>query len=53
MTAHTPIVGFDPAVPGFFWCAGRGGHGIQIAPATAKLAAAMIRGNENYKSSRI
>ena len=44
---NTPIVGFDPAVPSFFWCAGQGGHGIQIAPATAKLAAAMIHGDEN------
>jgi D-arginine dehydrogenase len=28
--------------PGFFWCAGQGGFGIQTAPAAAKLAAALI-----------
>ena len=43
----TPIVGFDPTAPGFFWCAGQGGHGIQIAPATAQLAAALLRGDDN------
>jgi D-arginine dehydrogenase len=39
-----PIYGFDPAVPGFFWCAGQGGFGIQTAPAAAKLAAALLLG---------
>ena len=29
----TPVVGFDPAVPGFFWLAGQGGYGFQTAPA--------------------
>lgn len=43
----TPVIGFDPTAPGFFWCAGQGGHGIQIAPATAKLAAALISGDDN------
>lgn len=38
-----PIVGFDDAVPGFFWCAGQGGYGIQTAPAMARLAAALLR----------
>jgi D-arginine dehydrogenase len=37
-----PIVGFDPAVPGLFWFAGQGGYGIQIAPALAELAAALL-----------
>ena len=37
-----PVYGFDPAVPGFFWCAGQGGFGIQTAPAAAKLCAALI-----------
>jgi D-arginine dehydrogenase len=36
--------GFDPAVPGFFWCAGQGGMGIQTAPAASLLCAALIRG---------
>ena len=39
-----PVYGFDPRVPGFFWCAGQGGFGIQTAPAAAKLAAALLLG---------
>jgi D-arginine dehydrogenase len=37
-----PVYGFDPHVPGFFWCAGQGGFGIQTSPAGAKLAAALL-----------
>jgi D-arginine dehydrogenase len=40
-----PVFGFDPAVPGLFWCAGQGGFGIQTAPAAAALCAALIRGD--------
>ena len=36
------VVGFDPQVPGFFWLAGQGGHGIQTAPAVSRLAAALF-----------
>lgn len=39
-----PVYGFDPGAPGFFWCAGQGGFGIQTAPAAAKLAAALLLG---------
>ncbi|MEO9130443.1 MAG: FAD-dependent oxidoreductase, partial [Sphingomonas sp.] len=39
-----PVYGFDPTVPGFFWCAGQGGFGIQTAPAGAALAAALLLG---------
>jgi D-arginine dehydrogenase len=39
-----PVYGFDPAAPGFFWCAGQGGFGIQTAPAGSKLAAALLLG---------
>lgn len=39
-----PVYGFDPMMPGFFWCAGQGGFGIQTAPAAARLAAALILG---------
>jgi D-arginine dehydrogenase len=39
-----PVYGFDAKVPGFFWCAGQGGFGIQTAPAAAKLAAAVLLG---------
>jgi D-arginine dehydrogenase len=38
------VVGFDPTAPGFFWLAGQGGYGIQTAPATARLAASLVRG---------
>jgi D-arginine dehydrogenase len=41
---RTPVVGFDPAAPGFFWLAGQGGYGIQTAPAMSSLAAALVRG---------
>jgi D-arginine dehydrogenase len=37
-----PVYGFDARVPGFFWCAGQGGFGIQTAPAAARLAAAVL-----------
>ena len=39
-----PVYGFDPEAPGFFWCAGQGGFGIQTAPAAAALAAALLLG---------
>ena len=38
---RSPIVGADPAVDGFVWCAALGGYGIQIAPAMARLCAAL------------
>ena len=40
----TPVVGFEPAAPGFFWFAGQGGYGIQTAPAMGRLAAGLIHG---------
>jgi D-arginine dehydrogenase len=42
---RSPVIGFDPVLPGFFWLAGQGGYGIQTAPAAAKLAAALLRGH--------
>ncbi|MBX3566237.1 MAG: FAD-binding oxidoreductase [Sphingomonas sp.] len=39
-----PVYGFDLAAPGFFWCVGQGGFGIQTAPAAARLAAAILLG---------
>lgn len=39
-----PVYGFDKRVPGFFWCAGQGGFGIQTAPAGADLAARLLLG---------
>jgi D-arginine dehydrogenase len=40
----SPVVGFDPLVPGFFWLAGQGGYGIQTSPAMGRLAAALLAG---------
>lgn len=39
-----PVVGPDPAAPGFFWLAAQGGYGIQTAPALGALAAAWLAG---------
>ena len=41
-----PVYGFDVREPGFFWCAGQGGFGIQTSPAAAKLAASVLLGEE-------
>lgn len=40
----TPVVGFDPGAPGFFWLVGQGGYGIQTAPALARVACALALG---------
>jgi D-arginine dehydrogenase len=40
---RAPVVGFDPRVPDFFWCAGQGGYGIQTAPAMSSVVAALAR----------
>jgi len=39
-----PVIGFDPKVESLFWCAGQGGCGIESAPALARVAAALARG---------
>jgi D-arginine dehydrogenase len=38
--------GFDAAIPGFFWCVGQGGYGIQTAPAAGELTAALVAGRD-------
>ncbi|MEO7680828.1 MAG: FAD-dependent oxidoreductase, partial [Sphingomonas sp.] len=40
-----PVYGFDRTAPGFFWCVGQGGFGIQTAPAAAALAGALLLGS--------
>jgi len=42
VTDRTPVIGFAPDHPGFFWLAGQGGYGIQTAPAMAELAAGLM-----------
>jgi D-arginine dehydrogenase len=39
---HAPVVGEDPDVKGFFWCAGQGGHGMETAPALGEIAAELL-----------
>ena len=38
---HSPVIGYAEDVECFFWMAGQGGYGIQMAPALAKFAAAL------------
>lgn len=37
-----PVFGADPRQPGFVWCAGQGGFGIQTSPAISALLAAQL-----------
>ncbi len=39
------VLGPDPDLPSFIWCAGQGGFGIQTAPAAAQLVAAEATGS--------
>jgi D-arginine dehydrogenase len=43
---RVPVYGFDADAPGFFWCVGQGGFGIQTSPAAAKLCAALLLEDE-------
>lgn len=45
-----PVYGPDPQLPGFFWCAGQGGFGIQTSVAGARIAAAMLLGHAPHAS---
>jgi D-arginine dehydrogenase len=40
--ARVPAYGYDAQAPGFFWCVGQGGFGIQTAPAASAIAAALL-----------
>jgi D-arginine dehydrogenase len=42
---RAPVIGFDPLRDGFFWFAGQGGSGIEMAPASGRLAASLIDGD--------
>ncbi len=39
---RSPVAGFDPRARGFFWMAGQGGYGLQMGPALARAAAALL-----------
>ena len=43
---RSPVAGFDDNAEGFFWFAGQGGYGIQIAPALAQIGASIVRTGE-------
>ncbi len=38
----TPVVGYDPVVPDFFWLAGQGGYGIMMAPTLGRATASLV-----------
>ena len=40
------VVGPDPDVDGFFWCAGQGGYGIQSSPAASSCLADLMAGRK-------
>jgi D-arginine dehydrogenase len=42
---RAPVIGFEPAAPGFFWLAGQGGYGVQSSAAAARVAAALALGD--------
>ena len=40
-----PVLGYDPDVEGFFWCAGQGGYGIETSNGMGRSAAALAAGD--------
>ncbi len=43
---RAPVIGYDPAVEGFFWLAGQGGYGVQSSVGAARTAAALALGED-------
>ncbi|MER9335356.1 FAD-binding oxidoreductase [Mesorhizobium sp. M0293] len=41
---RSPVVGFDPRLPGFFWLGGQGGFGFQVSLPLARQGSALLRG---------
>jgi len=41
---RTLVLGRDPEVPEFVWCAGQGGYGFQTSPAASALLADLVMG---------
>ncbi|MCV6584687.1 MAG: FAD-binding oxidoreductase [Marinibacterium sp.] len=39
------VLGPDPTDPGFVWCAGQGGYGMQTAPGASRLLADLLGGH--------
>ena len=42
---RSPVAGWDPEAEGFFWLAGQGGYGIQMASGLARAAAGLLLGS--------
>lgn len=42
---RSPVTGFDPRLPGFFWLGGQGGYGFQVSLTLARLSSALMRGD--------
>ncbi len=42
---RVPVVGYDPDVEGFFWCAAQGGYGIETSMGMGRVSAALASGN--------
>lgn len=40
----TPVLGWAPEVPGLFWCAALGGHGMSLSLGLAEFAAELLLG---------
>ena len=38
----SPVIGYEPGNNGFFWFAGQGGYGIQMAAGAARLAFSIL-----------
>ena len=41
------VIGPDPGLRGFFWCAGQGGYGMQTSPGASACLAAHVTGTPN------
>ena len=39
-----PVVGYDPDVEGYFWCAGQGGYGIETSNGMGQVSAGLASG---------
>ena len=50
---RSPVCGFEPEAPGFFWLAGQGGYGVQTSPALADLTAALCLGRNPGSSGEL
>ena len=43
---NAPVMGEDPAMPGFWWLAGQGGYGIMMSESLGRSLASLLEGGE-------